>query len=179
MTNEEQTEKSFLDELYRQTGGEPQNQVSMYEVGSAIGYDKNTAGSLAEELMVKGLAELRTLAGGISITAEGLAILGISAPSTAGSTDAVHLSEGPVVSSEDIAVISDICNEIKADIAMRKTSYERLEEIVIDLKSIEVQLLSPRPKTAVIREIFRSLLEQLRAIEGAAAAPQLEKLLSP
>ncbi len=80
MDSEDLKSKDYLEELYRQTGGDVEVQVSMYDVGAAIGLDKTEAGSLAEQLMVQGQTELRTLAGGISITPEGLAVLGISTP---------------------------------------------------------------------------------------------------
>jgi hypothetical protein len=179
MTNDEQTEKDFLEELYRQTGGDTENQVSMYDIGNAIGHDKANSGALAEELMVRCLAELRTLAGGISITSEGLAELGITSPNQTGSDGSIRLTDEPVAGSDDINIINQICNEIKTDIASQKTIFTQLEEIVIDLKTIEVQLLSPRPKTAVIRELFRSILSQLETVNGATATQRLEKLLSP
>jgi aspartate racemase len=49
----------------------------MYEVGRSLGLGKVEAGALAEELMVAGLVELKTLAGAITITADGLRYLGL------------------------------------------------------------------------------------------------------
>jgi len=40
-------------------------------------------------------------------------------------------------------------------------SYGQWEEMVIDIKTIEVQMLSPHPKTAVIREVLRSMVQCL------------------
>ena len=41
MATEEQKGKEYLDQLYRLTGGDTEVQVSMYEVGAAIGLDKS------------------------------------------------------------------------------------------------------------------------------------------
>ena len=43
-----------------------------------------------------------------------------------------------------------------------------MEEIVIDMKTIEVQLLSSRPKTAIVREILRSLSTLLKEVEATS-----------
>ena len=51
-------------------------------------------------------------------------------------------------------------------------SYSQVDELVIDLKTLKVQLLSSRPKTAIVREIFRSLVKPL---EGK---PESERLRS-
>jgi len=33
----------------------------------------------------------------------------------------------------------------------------QLEEMVMDIKTIEIQMLSPHPKTGIIREILKSI----------------------
>ena len=108
--------KSFLTELYQQTKGDMQSQVSMHEVGAAIGLAKGEAGARAEELMVAGLVELRTLAGGISITPEGLAALGMAVPSPPVAKSDLRLSSGPVVSAADRRLLEGLVEEIKQDL---------------------------------------------------------------
>ncbi len=151
------TLKIFLEELHRQTKGDLQSQVSMYEVGASIGLAKSEAGSLAEELMVDGLVELRTLSGGISITREGLASLGISVAVTPSADTDQRLSNGPAANKADREILSRLVDTMKTSLSGLKMEYNQLEEIIIDLKTIEVQLLSPAPKVAVFRELLRSL----------------------
>ena len=155
--------RNFLDELYRQTKGDTTVQVSMYEVGAALGLNKGEAGSLAESLIVDGLVELKTLAGGIGITNEGLTSLGIAAPAgpVAGAT--FSLSHGPVATEQDRQTIAELIRQIKDSLPGRTLPYDCLEEIVIDLKTVELHLLSPKPKIAVLRELFRSLHDALAA----------------
>ena len=157
MDNDDLKNIGYLEELYRQTGGDIEVQVSMYDLGAAIGIDKAEAGSLAEQLMVQGQAELRTLAGGISITPEGLAALGISSPPEHSAENSLHLGDGPVADETDGHTVHLLTEEIKNEISVHSLDYNLLEEIVLDLKTIEVHMLSPRPKISVIREIFRSL----------------------
>ena len=165
--------KFFLEELHRQTKGDLQSQVSMYEVGASIGLAKSEAGSLAEELMVTGLVELRTLSGGISITREGLASLGISVPATPSVDTDRRFSNGPIANKADREILCRLIDTMKTSLSGLKIDYNQLEEIIIDLKTIEVQLLSPTPKVAVLREILRSLHASFQVIGNETITSQL------
>jgi len=167
--------KSYLEELYRRTDGNTEAQVSMYDLGAAIGLDKTEAGSVAEQLMVQGQAELRTLAGGISITPEGLTSLGIAVPAAAMVKSGFSLGKGPVADENDRRTIHQLTQEIKDALVGLSVEYELLEEIILDLKTIDVQLLSPKPKIAVLREIMRSLHNALTT----ADAGKVTDLLNP
>jgi len=157
MNSENLSTKTFLAELHRHTKGDLQSQVSMYAVGEAIGLAKGEAGSLAEELMVAGLVELRTLSGGISITREGLSSLGISAPTLTVGDDEQRFGRGTVADKSDRELLCRLVEAVKSGLPGLDIEYEKLEEIIIDIKTIDVQLLSPAPKIAVLRELLRSL----------------------
>ena len=65
------TTRQFLD-LIRQKAGENLDlQVSMYEIGEALGLDRQQSAATAEDLMAEGIVEIRTLAGGIGFSPEG------------------------------------------------------------------------------------------------------------
>ena len=100
--------KSFLDELYLRTKGDSAAQVSMYDVGATLGLSKAESGSLAESLMVEGLVELKTLAGGIGITSEGLAILGITAAAPVAAGQTPCFGSGPLATDSDLRMIGQI-----------------------------------------------------------------------
>jgi hypothetical protein len=168
--------KTFLEELHRQSQGDLQFQASMYEIGASMGLAKGEAGSLAEELMVSGLVELRTLSGGISITGEGLAALGISAPPTASANVTQQFSAGPVADKADCEMLGDLIAIMKSNLCGLKMEYQQLEQIVIDLKAIEIQLLSPSPKVAVFRELLRSLHSAFQDIDHKAVTVKLAPL---
>ncbi len=169
--------KSYLEELYRQTAGNTEAQVSMYDLGAAIGLDKTEAGSVAEQLMVQGQAELRTLAGGISITPEGLALLGIAVPAAAMAESGFSLGKGPVADENDRRTIHLLTQEIKDALAGLSVEYELLEEIILDLKTIDVQLLSPKPKIAVFREVMRSLHSAFTKADAGKVTDLLETVI--
>ena len=86
MTDSEPSEaaQQFLIQLFEQTKGDGSIQVSMYDIGELLGMDRDTASTVAQELMGLQLVEIRTLSGGIGIVA---AIPSNSRPSR--NTDAV------------------------------------------------------------------------------------------
>ncbi len=169
--------KGFLEQLYRQTGGDAENIVSMYDVGAVIGLGKSEAGNLAEQLIVQGQVELKTLSGGVSITADGLMVLGISAPLANSPESDLRLGNGPVVNDADRDNIDRIIQKIKEELSDQSLEYDLLEEIIIDLKTIEVYMLSPRPKVSVLLEIFRSLKDAFETVRSSKIATLLTTII--
>ncbi len=155
--------KAYLHELNTMTGSDPDVQVSMHDVGAALGFDEGDAGQLAETLFMGGYAELKTLSGGIGITPMGLKSLGLSGGAA---HDALSLGTDPVLADQGREAVETILAEIKMFLASNSSSYDPLEEAVLDIKTIEVQMLSPRPKTSVVREVLRSI-HMSRAGEGS------------
>ena len=172
-----QAAKNMLEALYQRTQGNPEQTVSMYELGASLGLAKGAAGAAAEELMVDGLAELRTLAGGIGITAEGLAALGI-APVSAEASPATgrRMSRGPLLDGDDRELIEHLLSELRRRPPTGKTLGE-FEDIVFDLKTLEVQLLSPAAKTAIVREVLCSLHAAFHKQGDTTASTRLQELL--
>lgn len=148
---------TFLQQLYELSNGDFETEVSMYDIGSALGLEKNESGAIAEDLLVEGYAELKNLAGGISITSAGLQALNIKIPIAGADSGGVQLGNTVILDGQIIEVVVQLLVEIKSSISERNSTYANLEEVVIDIKTMEVQLLSPKPKTAVIREVLRSL----------------------
>lgn len=144
--------KAYLFELYTQTKGDPDVQVSMYDVGAVIGMEKTDAGAMAEDLYIQGYAELKTLSGGIGITAQGLDLLQIKRIS-----ESLSLGHGPILESPGKEAVEKIIQDIKSSFGNTDQTYLHLEELVMDIKTVEIQMLSPRPKTKIIREVLRSL----------------------
>lgn len=179
MDPDDLTAKSFLDELYRLTHGDMAAQVSMYDVGSTLGLDKVESGSLAETLIYEGLVELKTLAGGIGITSEGLARLGMAAPADTAAEATLAFSNGPVINERDRLMIEKIIRQMKEGVTRQPVAYDSLEEIVIDLKTIELHLLSPRPKVSVLRALLRSVHEALVSADiTTESAAELKALIA-
>ena len=158
MNSDEMTSASYLQELYDTTLGDPEVTVSMHDIGLSIGIEKSEAGRIAEGLMVTGYIELKTLAGGIGITNEGILSLGIT-PQASGQEAELQLSSGPVITGEDRQVIENILSNIKNELARQPPNYPSIEQTVLDIKVIELHLLSPSPKSAVFLALFHSLAQ--------------------
>ena len=169
-------EQAYLYELFSQTRGDTRAQVSMYEIGTPLGLEKAAAGSLAESLFIQGLAELKTLSGGIGITVQGLDALG-KAPVEPSGGAAKTLGKGPVLDSADTDLVTALLAEIKTEAAAGKKSYPQLEEIVMDIKTMEIQMLSPKPKTGIVREIFKSLHQTIEKRELSSLAEKLKTVV--
>ena len=167
----------FLLELYNQTEGDTEKQVSMHDIGAAIGMEKTEASMLAEDLIMDQLVELKTLSGGIGITAKGLDALqkiGVVQGSTTGS---YRLSREKIATAEDKDAVNALIKEVQISKKLTGSTYENLEELIIDVKTLEVHLLSLNPKTAVIRELLRSLHECLRKNNITSVADQIATMI--
>mgnify|MGYP005807766817 CR=1 FL=1 len=66
------TLNQFVLELYLQTQGDPSSTVSWYDIGETLGLDREVSSQMAEEIIGTGLAEIKTLNGGITITDDGI-----------------------------------------------------------------------------------------------------------
>lgn len=152
--------QAYLSQLNQMSGSDPEVQVSMYEVGEALGIDNDEAGRMAEVLFMGGHAELKTLSGGIGITSMGMKVLGVS-PVAEPAGNLPRLSGEPVFTNEDRKIIDTLLDELKAVICSRSNEYQILETTVIDVKTIEVQMLSPAPKSAVITEVLKAIAQTL------------------
>jgi hypothetical protein len=170
--------KSYLTELCSRTQGDIGAQVSMYDVGAAIGLQKAEAGMMAEELMVQGLVELKTLSGGIGITSQGVEmILGTAGGSRITTGESLQLGNGTVLGDTGRRAVEKVLGDVRATALQPQTTFGQVEEIVIDIKTIETQMLSPNPKVAVIREVLRSLHKTLTSLGGNALAVEIDALI--
>ena len=170
-------EHAFLYELYTMTRGDTSTQVSMYDIGKTLGLEKTAAGSMAESLFIQGFAELKTLSGGISITVEGLGALDIDLP---GSPDSpgLDLGKGPVIAASGHEIVNTLLADVKKEMAQGKKAYPQIEEMVMDIKTMEVQMLSPKPKTGIIKKIFESLHDNLKHGGSPALTEKLHTIIS-
>ena len=168
---------AYLNQLYTMTRGDTDAQASMYDIGAALGVEKSEAASLAESLFIQELAELKTLSGGIGITAKGVKALGKASPGTSRNED-VSLGQGPVLDPDKKKQITGLLDDIKTVLEKETSSYSWIEEIVMDIKTMEIQLLSPNPKTGIIREIFKSLHGNLKQSDANTLNQTLTAIIS-
>jgi len=170
--------QSYLAELYHLTAGDVSAQVSMYDVGDSLNLEKTEAGKLAEDLIGDGLVEVKTLSGGIGITALGIERVQAAGLAGDGATGAVTLGAGSMLEVEGKEAVNAVLQLVKSALSRQSGSYDQLEAIVIDIKTAEVQLLSPEPKTAIVREVLRSMGQSLDSAGHADLSDTIEKMIA-
>lgn len=153
--------KSFMLELYSMTEGNTDTQVSMHDVGESLGLDRDGSSAIAEDLIIDEFIELKTLSGGIGITPKGLEALQLTGVAGVGS-GLSKLSDSPFLDEEGLKTVNTLLTKVKEALASPDTSYSQLEEIILDIKTVEVHILSTRPSTPVVREILKSLAARLQ-----------------
>jgi len=158
----DEKEKRFLQALFEQTNGDAMQAASMYRIGQMLDLDKEASVRTAEMLMGAALVEIRSLSGAIGLTAEGIhAAEALSGPAETSDIGRQRLCRSVILDRESLRWVEQSVSELKARIGLLKDDYDSLTELIADLKTLDAQLMSPRPKTAVVREVLCSLREQL------------------
>mgnify|MGYP001053326547 CR=1 FL=1 len=153
----------FLVELYLQTHGDPSVTVSWFDIGDAMGLDRETSTKTAENLFGTGFAEIKSLSGGIGITADGVAeAQQLGASITSKDAPGLVLGNTPVLNEAACQAVERIVADLKNQIGEKRLDFDSLAELMADLKSIDAQMASPNSKTAIIRECFRSIIGVLQ-----------------
>lgn len=145
--------QALFQELNRRTEGNPAVQVSMYTMGETIGLDREASSQAAEDLIARGLVEIRTLSGGIGLSDEGAGLLTETVEDRAAS----RLGTASPLSSPQIELVEQTLVRLKGELGGRDLPFATLAEMLADIRSIDAQLASPRAKTPIIRACFTSL----------------------
>jgi len=170
--------QQFLIQLFEQTKGDVAIQVSMYDIGELLGMDREVASTVAQELMGLQLAEIRTLSGGIGISADGSArVQDLVGPLASGNSEFTKLGDAPVLNSGGQQAVDQVVSELKNQTGSLGLDFDTLSELMADLKTIQAQLDSSRPKTAIIRECLRSVLGVVEKAQSWQMVDRLRKLM--
>jgi hypothetical protein len=170
--------QQFLIQLFEQTNGDVSIQVSMYDIGGLLGMDRETASWVAQELRGRQLAEIRTLSGGIGISAAGVAsIQNLMGPMASDTSDSDQLGDGPVLTSGGQQTVARVVSELKNQIGSLGLDFDALGELMADLKTMEAQLESSRPKTAIIRECLGSVLGVVEKANARGMSDRIHQLV--
>jgi hypothetical protein len=177
MSFKNSSKQAFLQELYSRAEGDFKAQISMYDIGADLGLGKNEAAKLGQDLFIEGLAEMITLSGGMGITQKGLEALGINI-TPKNEAQYFRLGSGTVLDDQGRKAVHELLNNIRSGLDSKAFPFDVMEEIVIDLKTIEVQMLSPTPKTLIIREMFKFINLNIKGLVSQELKLELQTIIS-
>ena len=170
--------QQFLIQLFERTEGDSTVQVSMYDIGDQLGLDRDIASTVAQELIGSMLVEIRTLSGGIGISSDGSQMAReLIGPTTSSGDEFEKLDDTPLLSSTGRQAVEQIASEVKNLTGNLGLDFDTLTELMADLKTIDAQLGSSRPKTAIVRECLCSVLSVLKNSGDNETAGRLCTLL--
>jgi hypothetical protein len=170
--------QQYLIQLFEQTNGDPAAQVSMYDVGEGLGMDHDTSARVAEALIGLQLAEIRTLSGGIGISSEGAAeVKGLMGGALSTDDSPGKLSDQPIMDAQSCQAVERVADGLKGQTGNLGLDFDGLSELMADLKTIDAQLGSSRPKTAIIRECLQSIKDLLEAQTETKSLLEIKGLL--
>ena len=180
MTTDEidETGRQFLIQLFEQTGGDSAVQVSMYDIGEQLSLDRESASKIAQDLIGLMLVEIRTLSGGIGISADGSRMAKeLIGPSAAAGDRFEKLDDAPILNSSGKQAVEKIILEVKNQTGNMGLGFDTLSELMADLKAIDAQLESPRPKTAIVRECLLSVKEVIKTSGNSGISDRIQALV--
>jgi len=168
---------SFLQALYNHTEGDAARQVSMYDIGKLVGMEKEASAQHAENLIGLGLIEIKTLSGGIGISDAGIEK---SQDMGWGGQSANSISLGPetVIADALRQATDQLVAELKTVAGNLNLPYQRLADLVADIRTVDAQLIHSRPKTVVVRACLQSAAAAVKTGGNSDMAKRLEVFIA-
>ncbi len=147
----------FFSALLEHAKSDLSKTVSMTVVGADIGLDKASASRAVEELMALGVVEIRTLSGGIGLTEEGKRI----------AEQALSVDDAGTIFGTELRItetartaLQALLSSIQGCIAALPPDFDS-SQIRSDIQTMQVQLASPRPWSAILRECLKAIQSDL------------------
>ena len=174
----DETGQQFMIQLFEQTRGDPSAQVSMYDIGGLMDLERIDAARVAEELIGLQMVDIKTLSGGIGISAAGLEMVqALTGAKAAEAGAAAKIGDGRLLNSASRQAVEQIVSEIKDQAGALGLDFDSLGELMADLKSIDAQMGSSRPKTAIVKACLRSIAEVIKRCPGSPMHGRITVLL--
>lgn len=163
--NMDPTTSDFLARIVERSGGDTSVNLSMYEIGTELGLDKEGARQTAEDVIGRHLVEIVSLGGSIRLTDQGLEAaekLGFSfSPPRDKSSGEIIAQTTPVRGTDrKLRVMSPVAVQ-----GLRKLAAKLImgasPETQPDLSLLLAHICSPKPKAGVAAELLLSILSGL------------------
>ena len=191
----------YLNLLYERTGGQRLKFLDMWDLGGELGIGRDDTHVLVDYLVGENLAEHRGIGGIIGITHYGIVEVerALTEPETPTkyfppvinvlnihSVVGSQIQQGTHGSTQTQTVTT---NDTEAIRALVSSFREKLSELPLDqadksdaeaeLQTLEAQLRSSKPKTAIIRESLKTLRNLLEGVASNALAAVLLPMFGP
>lgn len=186
----------FLNALFEETNGSRVETVSVFELGNKLGFSREESDQISDFLSGEGLLEFVAFGGQASITHTGIVQIENALAKPKEETryfppvNYIHvenMSNSQIqqgtdnstqvfnYSSEKLDAIVELTKSIKHQIDKLGLSQDKLDEVTADIKTIDSQINSPKPKPNIIKESLLSLKTILEGVAGNMIADILLK----
>jgi hypothetical protein len=194
----------FLHELYRITDGNENAFADMWMIGEGYRFEKDTTIKITHYLQGEGLLKFQALGGLIGITHRGVlevekALTNQDEPTEhfppAKTVNIIHVNQMThsqiqqdtsdsnqmyTLNDTDLQGLRDIIRGLKETCAQPSIPTPQKADLGAEIKTIEGQLSSSKPKTAIIKESLSSAMNILENVSSicASAVPLIYKISS-
>lgn len=191
----------FLNRLYELTGGDKLIYEDMGEIGRQLGLSREEIRNVMNYLDGEGLAMYRGIGGQIAMTHAGVVqvekalskpeiqteyfppvvnILNIQSMIGSQIQQGTHGStQSQTISVKDIAAIENLLTQVKSALGSLQMQDEVHREAEAEIQTVEAQLKSSKPKSAIIRESLVTLRALIEGVASNALAAGLLPLFVP
>jgi hypothetical protein len=174
----DETGRTYLNLLYQKTEGNPSRAFSMFDIGSMMDLDRELSKKTAENLIGFGFIDIRTLSGAIGLTSDGIAEVEKESRENINPQEpSLVMGDEPIMGKAISEALDVLILKLKSSAGNLHLDYMQQVEFTSDLKTIDAQMASSRPKTAIIRETLISLSELLNQINALELRGLLERFL--
>ncbi len=149
MQKDDQGQMQLLKELANEKG--PAN---MWEIGSRLGWDRQTTEDLATDLMARSLLAIANLSGGVRVTEEGMSCLA--------QLDGSGVQAG---AAESIGSWLEAL-EAAGDVGLSSAAKE---DLLVDISTMKAQLKRKRPLSGVLAALLTAMQAALDTAENPRA----------
>lgn len=184
----------FLNDLYKRTNGSKLAFVSLWDIGNELGLTREESMNASDYLKGEGLLEHVAMGGTIAITHYGVReveaalskpereshyfppvinILNVQSMVGSQIQQGTQGSSQNIVSSTTTADLREFVNLFKSKFEEMSLNPSTQAEAEAEIRTIESQLDSPKPKIGIMRESLQSLRSILEGVASNAIAAQI------
>jgi len=184
----------FTNQVYDATGANEHVHVKMDEIGKALGFDGQTTERIMQYLHGEGVLEYKTLDGGIGITHAGIAEVESAIEQPDRSTEhfppvnyiyvhqmtnsniqqgTVQSTQSQTISQQELKSVSEFLELFRQKLPNLPLTADDRAEAEAELKTMEAQVGSKKPKLAILRVSVAAMKDILLRIGSSIAAQEL------